>query len=65
MHAICLEHARALLANARWRLGNTAGRAEDVALVQELKAEWPELENEPYVASREAWLPTPDSWSEW
>ncbi len=57
MHVTCLEHARVLLANARWRLGNTAGSAGDAALVQELKAEWPELEDEPYVTSREAWRP--------
>jgi hypothetical protein len=52
--AHCIVCARVLLANARWRLGNTAGSAEDVTLVQKLKAEWPELEDEPYVASHEA-----------
>jgi hypothetical protein len=50
MFVTCLEHARVLLANARWRLSHTAGRAEDVELVTALKKEWPELENEPWVA---------------
>lgn len=53
MQATCLAQARVLLANARWRLSHTAGSAEDVELVTALKKEWPELENEPWVAHRE------------